>query len=260
MTGGTLNRRCAAGLLLALAGGAAWPVRAADPAPPAPRDANGGAHEETLIATIRKPVKLRYLVWMPTKGERPPAGWPLMIFLHGSGERGADLSKVTANGPPEQAASGRDFPFILVAPQAERGSSWDSDEIEALRAHLAETLPVDPDRVVVTGLSMGGYGAWNYAASYPDRLAAIAPVCGIGDTERARRVARVPVWAFHGALDDVVPLAGDLEMVTRVRRVGGWVRFTIYPDTGHDAWDQAYAEPDLYDWLLRQRRGRPAVE
>ena len=250
MTGRPVTRRQAAGLLLALAAGAAPDARA-DPA---------GGTEETLIATIRKPVKLRYLVWNPRPGPAPAAGWPLMIFLHGSGERGADLAKVTANGPPQQAADGRAFPFILVAPQAERGTSWDSDEIEALRAHLVETLPVDPDRVLVTGLSMGGYGAWNYAASYPDRVAAIVPVCGIGDIERARRVARVPVWAFHGALDDVVPLADDLAMVTRVRQVGGWVRFTIYPDVGHDAWERAYAEPDLYGWMLKQRRGHPVVE
>ncbi len=213
-----------------------------------------------LIGSINKAVKLRYLIWTPASGVRPAAGWPLVIFLHGSGERGADLVKVTANGPPEQAAAGRAFPFVLVAPQAERGDSWDSDAIEALRARLVETLPIDPDRVLVTGLSMGGYGAWNYAASYPDRVAAIAPVCGIGDTERARRVARVPVWAFHGALDDVVPLAGDQAMVDRVRQVGGWVRFTVYPDTGHDAWGQAYGDSGLYEWLLKQRRGKPAVE
>jgi predicted peptidase len=218
-------------------------------------------HEETFIGNFNKPVKLRYLVWVPETGERPAAGWPLMIFLHGSGERGVDLSRVTTNGPPEQAVAGRAFPFILVAPQAERGDSWDSDAIEALRADLVSAHPIDADRVMVTGLSMGGYGAWNYAASYPDRVAAIAPVSGVGDTERARRVARVPVWAFHGKLDDVVPIDGDLAMVAAVRRVGGWCRFTIYPDTGHDAWDQAYDDDTgLYDWLLRQRRGQPAVD
>lgn len=226
----------------------------------AARGATAG-QSHTLDATFSKPIKLRYLIWVPESGERPAAGWPLMIFLHGSGERGVDLTRVTTNGPPEQAAAGRTFPFVLVAPQAERGESWDSDAIEALRAALVSTFPIDADRVMVTGLSMGGYGAWNYAASYPDRVAAIAPVSGIGDTERARRVARVPVWAFHGKLDDVVPIAGDLAMVAAVRRVGGWCRFTIYPDTGHDAWDQAYDdESGLYDWLLRQRRGRPAVD
>lgn len=215
------------------------------------------ATQAVFKGEITKSVALRYLIWTPEAAQKPAAGWPLVIFLHGSGERGGDLSKVTAHGPPEQAAAGRLFPFVLVAPQAERGDSWDSDAIEALRVHLLAHLPIDPDRVLVTGLSMGGYGAWNYAASYPDRVAAIAPVSGIGDTERARRVARVPVWAFHGALDDVVPLAGDAEMVRAVRRFGGKVKFTVYPDVGHGAWDQAYGDPGLYTWLLAQRRGKP---
>lgn len=237
-------------MLAAIAGASSFSTHAA-----------ADAGQETFIGTVTKPVKLRYLIWTPDKARQPARGWPLLIFLHGSGERGADLNKLTVSGPPEQAAAGRDFPFILVAPQAERGESWDADAIEALRQHLVDSLPIDPDRVLVTGLSMGGYGAWNYAASYPDRVAAIAPVSGVGDTERARRVARVPVWAFHGKLDDVVPIAGDLAMVAAVRRVGGWCRFTIYPDTGHNAWDEAYSdETGLYEWLLRQRLGQPAVE
>jgi predicted peptidase len=211
MTGTPSNRR--RWLVSAVSAGASFTALAAT---------NGV--EAAFSGAITKPIMLRYLIWVPEAVDRPAAGWPLMIFLHGSGERGGSLAKVTANGPPEQAVSGRKFPFVLVAPQAERGDSWDSDAIEALRAHLVAHLPIDADRVMVTGLSMGGYGAWNYAASYPDRVAAIAPISGIGDAERARRVARVPVWAFHGALDDVVPLAGDLEMVRKVRRFGGTVK------------------------------------
>ncbi len=119
-------------------------------------------------------------------------------------------------------------------------------------------LPIDADRVLLTGLSLGGHGTWHYAVDYPERLAAIAPVCGIGDSRRGRRLANLPVWAFHGALDDVVPLAGDLAMVQAVRAAGGRVKFTVYPDIGHNAWDPAYADPALYAWLRAQRRGRSA--
>jgi predicted peptidase len=147
---------------------------------------------------------------------------------------------------------------VVVAPQASEDASWDADALEALRADLLGRLPVDPDRVSMTGMSMGGYGTWNYAVEYPETLAAIAPVCGVGDDDRAARIARLAVWAFHGAQDTVVPLVRDQEMVDAVRATGGKVRFTVYPDVGHNAWDPAYADPALYAWLLAQRRGQPA--
>jgi len=201
---------------------------------------------------------LRYLIWMPAPAERPASGWPLMIFLHGSGECGRDLVRVTWNGPPKHAVAGRQFPFVLVAPQIDEGSVWRSAAIEALRADLVRRLPIDADRVALTGLSLGGHGTWNYAVDHPQRLAAIAPVCGAGNPRRAARLAALPIWAFHGARDDVVPLAGDRAMVQAVRAAGGRVKFTVYPEVGHNAWDPAYADPALYDWLLAQRRGRPA--
>ena len=118
---------------------------------------------------------------------------------------------------------------------------------------------IDPDRVLMTGLSMGGYGTWNYAVDYPHTLAAIAPVCGAGDSDRAERIKHLPVWAFHGALDDAVPIAGDQEMVDALKAAGGNVRLTVYPDVGHNAWDPAYADPALYAWLLAQQRGRSVL-
>lgn len=224
-------------------------VRGASAAPPA------GERAQTFTGVVRKRVRLRYLIWMPRGARRPAAGWPLLFFLHGSGERGEDLARVKSHGPPKDAAAGADPPFVLVAPQVPDGLAWDSDALEALRAHLVARLPVDADRVLMTGLSMGGIGTWNYAADYPERLAAIAPVSGSGDSDRAARVARLPIWAFHGALDDAVPLGDEQAMVDAVRAAGGNVRFTVYPDVGHAAWDRAYADPALYDWLLAQRRG-----
>lgn len=209
---------------------------------------------ESFSASITKRVAMRYLIWMPDEAAKPAAGWPLVLFLHGSGERGRDLAKVKVHGPGKYATAGRRFPFVLVAPQVDDGMGWDSDALEALRADLVSRLPIDPDRVVMTGLSMGGYGTWAYAIDYPDRLAAIAPVCGAGDSDRVERITHLPVWAFHGALDDAVPIAGDRETVDALKAAGGNVRFTVYPDVGHNAWDPAYADPALYEWLMAQRR------
>lgn len=237
-----MNRRATLQVLACIS----LPACAALPAP--------GEHAQTFTGMTRKRVTLRYLLWMPEPAGRPAAGWPLLIFLHGSGERGDDLAKVKANGPPKYAAAGAGFPFVLVAPQLGEGMAWDSAALEALRADLVARLGLDPDRVLLTGLSLGGHGTWAYALDHPDRLAAIAPVCGVGDSERAGRIAHLPIWAFHGALDTVVPLAGGQEMVSAVRSAGGRVKFTVYPDVGHNAWDPAYADPALYEWLLAQTR------
>lgn len=238
--------------LIALAGAAALlPGRASS------ASLESGEQAQTFAAVIRKRVELRYLAWAPEAVTRPAAGWPLLIFLHGSGERGSDLGRVKAHGPPKHAAAGRHFPFVLVAPQLPEEAQWDPDAIEALRADLVARWPIDPDRVMLTGMSLGGHGTWDYAVEFPDRLAAIAPVCGIGVPSRARRIARLPVWSFHGALDEVVPIAPDRLMVEAVRAAGGRPKFTVYPDVGHNAWDPAYADPALYDWLLAQRRGQP---
>jgi predicted peptidase len=232
----------------ALASTLLWPAQGSAAAP--------GVGEQARVYTgvVRKRVHLRYLLWMPRTAPRPARGWPLLFFLHGSGERGDDLARVKVHGLPKQAAAGAEHPFVLVAPQVPAGLAWDSDALEALRAHLVARLPIDPDRVLMTGLSMGGIGTWNYAADYPDRLAAIAPVSGFGDVDRADRLARVATWAFHGALDDAVPIVDAQMTVDAVRAAGGRVTFTVYPDLGHNAWDRAYADPQLVGWLLAQRR------
>lgn len=246
------NRREIVAWIGATGAAAALPGCAA--APPL----GAGEHVQDFHTVIRKNVEMRYLLWLPEPAQKPPAGWPLVIFLHGSGERGDDLEQVKANGPSKHAAAGRAFPFVLVAPQLPERRRWDSDALDALRAELVARLAVDPERVLMTGLSLGGQGTWDYAVDYPNRLAAIAPVCGVGTPKRAAAIAKLPIWAFHGALDDVVPIAGDQAMVDAVRAAGGQVRFTVYPNVGHDAWDPAYDDPALYEWLLAQRRGQPA--
>ncbi len=149
-----------------------------------------------------------------------------------------------------------DFPFLLVAPQCPSGQTWSVGRLTALLDAVAAHHPVDPDRVYLTGLSMGGYASWALAVEHPYRFAAVAPVCGGGDPRRAGRLRRLPVWAFHGRRDPVVPVAASREMVDALRRCGAPVRYTEFPDAGHDVWTAAYGDRRLYDWFLSHRRPR----
>ena len=192
---------------------------------------------------------------MSRKPGRPSTSrlWPLLLFLHGSGERGDDLAKVKVHGPPKQLDGRDDFPFVVVSPQCPEDQRWQADALAALLDDVTKRLRIDPDRVYVTGLSMGGRGTWDLAMSYPERFAAIAPVCGGALPDRACRLRDVPVRAFHGAKDPVVPLAESETVVDAVRKCGG-TAVVVYPDAGHDSWTATYAEPSLWDWLLSHRR------
>ena len=202
---------------------------------------------------------LRCVVTLPSGYLRAPAArWPLLLFLHGSGERGADLEAVKMHGPPKLVALGAEWPLVLVSPQLEAGDRWSPADLHALVNLLKARLRIDPQRVLATGLSLGGMGVWNWAASYPQDLAAIAPVCGFGDpaifAKSVCRALSVPVRAYHGAADTVVPLAAQQASVDALRACGGTVEFIVYPGVGHNAWDPAYNDPELLPWLLRQRR------
>lgn len=212
-----------------------------------------GQHPEAFRKTLVREVGFPYLLFLPRDFDSRPL-WPMMLFLHGSGERGNDIEAVKRNGPPKIVESRPDFPFILVSPQCPKNESWDVSALLALLDDLTARLPVDRDRVYVTGLSMGGYGTWTLAVAAPDRFAAIAPVSGGGDSDAACVLRGLPVWAFHGAKDPVVPIKEDQEMVDALRACGGDVKFTVYPDAGHDAWTRAYEDPALYDWLLAHHR------
>jgi len=181
--------------------------------------------------------------------------WPLLIFLHGSGERGNDLNKVLMHGPPKHAAAGRAYPMVVVSPQLGEGRKWEPAELHALLGELQSRFKVDPKRIYCTGLSLGGHGTWNWASSYPSDLAAVAPVCGYGDPTRvAASMKQIPVRAYHGDQDQAVPLAKQQACVDALRAAGGNVSFTVYPGVGHDSWVQAYEDPELVPWLLAHKR------
>lgn len=204
---------------------------------------------------VQVPVKLDYLVYLP-EGYESKSSWPLVLFLHGAGERGADLNLVKKHGLPRLAAEGKSFPFILVSPQCPKDQFWSvmTLELSALLDEVVAKHKVDRDRIYVTGLSMGGFGTWALGAYTPERFAAIAPICGGGETIIARRLAKVPVWVFHGAKDPIVPLKRSEDMVDALKKINDRVKFTVYPDAQHDSWTVTYENPEFYEWLLAQKR------
>lgn len=206
------------------------------------------------------PGGLPYLLFIP-KGynESGSERWPLIIFLHGSGERGTDINIVKKNGPPGFVESQPAFPFIVISPQLPPGKPddpWAIPPLDALLDHALKTLRVDPNRVYLTGLSLGGMATWAWAAAEPQRFAAIAPVSAMADPNTACALKSVPIWDFHGDRDDVLDPKSDFTMVEAVRACGGHPRMTLYPDTGHSAWEGAYSDPALWLWFLQQRRGQ----
>ncbi|NOX55546.1 MAG: prolyl oligopeptidase family serine peptidase [Planctomycetes bacterium] len=215
-----------------------------------------GRQEPAQLDTIAR-VRMGYLIYLPLQYEKRDA-WPLLLFLHGSGERGNDLERVKRHGPPKLIAAGKHFPFIVVSPQCPKGQWWQPVELIALLDYLVKNYKIDEDRIYVTGLSMGGFGTWALAAYRPHRFAALAPICGGGEVYWAEDLAHLPIWAFHGAKDRGVPLRRSQEMVEAINKKGGHAKLTVYPEAGHDAWTETYNNPQLYKWLLQQRRG--AVE
>jgi predicted peptidase len=201
-----------------------------------------------------------YLLYLPPDYKTDARKrWPLMLFLHGAGERGTNLSRVAVHGPPKLVKQGRDFPFILVSPQCPAGELWSTETLLALLAEVIRKNKVDTNRIYLTGLSMGGYGTWALAVAHPNKFAAIAPICGGGETitiliasnTKKEQLKRLPVWAFHGAKDPVVKLEESEKMVDAFKRVGSQnVELTVYPEATHDSWTETYNNPKLYEWLL----------
>ena len=212
---------------------------------------NGQQIVRTQKSIEREP--LRYLLYIPKTEANESL--PLVLFLHGGGEGGNDIEKVKKHGLPKLIDEGRNFPFIVVSPQNPSESQfWDDQQLIRLVDELVAELPIDPSRIYLTGLSRGGFGVWRLAIQNPHRFAAIVPICGGGPAPYAKKLKDVPVWVFHGARDPVIPLEESQRMVDALRKAGNNVKFTIYPEAKHDAWTESYESPELYQWLLKQRR------
>jgi predicted peptidase len=216
---------------------------------------------------ITKTVELNYLLYLPGDyGKDPQQKWPLILFLHGSGERGSDLELLKRQPLPKTLDQQKDFPFIVVSPQLPVAmGNWSGliDPMNVLVNQIQATYSVDTQRVYLTGLSMGGFGTWEFALRYPWRFAAIVPIAG-GYKHQSNAIPEticdlkdLPVWVFHGARDTTVVPGQSEDMVDALRACGGNVRLTLYPDADHGAsWTRAYADPELYKWLLQQKLRR----
>ena len=194
-----------------------------------------------------------YLLYLPPKYDAERK-WPLVVYLHGAGARGADLNLVRRDGLPRQVDRGKQLDFVLLSPQCPAESRWDPVLVVGLIDHISSSLSVDRDRVCLTGYSMGGFGTWETASFDPSRFAAIAPLAGGGNTSRAGRLT-MPIWAFHGEKDEVVLLEASRAMIDAVRACGRSAQLTVLAGQGHGICDEAYQD-ELFRWLLAQRRGQ----
>src|SRR6185295_545800 len=218
----------------------------------------------SLELKATKTIRADYLLFLP-KGYDANAEkrWPMIFFLHGAGERGTNIWKVAVHGPPKIVKDKPDFPFIVVSPQCPAGQRWDNETLLALLDDVTKNYRVDKGRVYLTGLSMGGFGTWSLGLAYPERFAAIAPICGGGDplvllladSRKVNALKTLPVWAFHGGKDPVVKLEESQRMVDALKKFGTKeVELTVYPDAQHDSWTETYNNPKLYDWFLQHER------
>lgn len=241
-------------------------VRAADP------DLDQLVEKRTFT---REDAKLPYRFLKPRGSEA--AGdqrYPLVIFLHGIGERGEDNRKQFKNGAEQFAteANREKFPCFLVVPQCPGDQLWSPirgtrdnpafadqpTEPAAMVLELIETLceeqPIDRDRIYLVGLSMGGYGTWDLVCREPDRFAAAIPVCGGGDPAQAEKLTKLPLWVFHGDADTLVPPDRSRAMVEAIKQAGGEPKYTEYPGVGHDSWTATFSDEKVLEWLFSQKR------
>ncbi|HEX2960713.1 MAG TPA: prolyl oligopeptidase family serine peptidase [Ignavibacteriales bacterium] len=205
-----------------------------------------------LSKLVKTRVSTDYLLYLPQDYGKDEKKWPLVLFLHGAGERGSDINIVKRHGPPKLVEQGKDFPFILVSPQCPEDQMWSIGTLDSLINEIQDKYEIDPARLYVTGLSMGGYATWKMAETYPDRFAAIAPICGWGNVSTVCSLKHLPIWTFHGKKDRSVPFDKTEELVNALKKCGGNVQFTVYPDAGHDSWTETYNNPKLYEWMLKQ--------
>ncbi|WP_158261272.1 MULTISPECIES: prolyl oligopeptidase family serine peptidase [Pirellulaceae] len=223
------------------------------------------------MQTVSKRQETHEFVWFDSQGKKrvfpflcyqpsafqAEAKLPLLVFLHGAGERGTDLELVKKHGPPKLIDQGEDLPFVTVSPQCPLDQWWAMHEningLVQLTQYIQSEYAVDTDRTYLTGLSMGGYGTWATAAAYPGLFTAIIPICGGADMATAANLKSTPAWAFHGRDDEIVPLIRSEEIVNAVSEIGGDSRLTIYDNVQHDSWSETYANQKIYDWLLSHK-------
>lgn len=203
-----------------------------------------------------------YLLALPEDYDEDAAKqWPLVVFLHGAGERGVDLESLKKHGPPKLIAQGRKFEAIVACPQVPPGETWNPHGVKALVGRLQAELRVDAARIYLTGISMGGFGTWETILEYPKVFAAAAPVCGGAGIGMLKfgRIPDLPLWIFHGEADPVVPVEFSKSAAEKLEN-SKLVKLTLYPGVQHDSWTRTYDDPEFWTWLFAQRRNPGVVK
>ncbi|WP_349350995.1 PHB depolymerase family esterase [Flagellimonas sp. MMG031] len=207
------------------------------------------------LETVTKE-NLKYYLYYPEHYFDSEETFGLLLFLHGGGESGRALEEIKDTGPPKMLAEGKQFPFLILAPQNSHAKKWwNTEAVIQLLDSVTGMNRVDKNRIYVSGLSRGGSAAWELATQYPDKFAAMAVVCGMTPLPYAHWIDQeMPIWVFHGDQDDVIDVEESDKMVAKLRDMGHDVRYTRYKGVGHNAWDRAYTTDSLYTWLANQKR------
>ncbi|WP_297691441.1 PHB depolymerase family esterase [uncultured Eudoraea sp.] len=220
----------------------------------------GCSAQSQLIADEKETVSvenLQYFLYYPKEYEEEKNDkFPLLLFLHGGGESGGTLEDLKTNGPPKLLAEGKEFPFLILAPQnPHKRKWWNTRAVIQLLDTIIKNNRVDANRLYLTGLSRGGGAAWELAVQYPDKFAAMAVVCGMTPVPYAGWINKnMPIWVFHGTEDKSIPISESENMVNKLEEMGYDVRFTKYDGVGHNSWVQAYNTEELYNWFMEQKR------
>jgi predicted peptidase len=200
----------------------------------------------------------KYVLFVP-HGYKGDKAYPLILFLHGSGETGTDGKKQATVGlAPAIKKREKEFPFFAVFPQSQkrtwRANTDDGKRALAILEEVEKEYKIDGKRIYLTGLSMGGFGTWDFAFAKPNKWAAIVPICGGGDPSKAAKIKGIPCWCFHGDADKAVKVEFSRKIIAALKEAGADPKYTEYPDVGHNSWDKAYATKELYEWLLKQHK------
>lgn len=199
---------------------------------------------------------MKYIINYPSDFEAGKA-YPVIVFLHGAGSRGEDITTLESNPYFLITDKIDKFPFVTIAPQCHTNTWFDIFEtLKRFVCHILKYDFVDTNKFYLMGASMGGYATWQLAMSMPECFSAIVPICGGGMYWNAGRLVNVPVWAFHGEKDTTVLVDESKKMVKAVNNTGGKAKLTIYPENGHDAWSDTYNNLSVYEWLLSNAKGQ----
>lgn len=216
----------------------------------------------------------RFLIPQNISANDSNTKYPLVVFLHGAGERGNDNVKQLIHGASlfSKPESLKNYPCYFIAPQCPIDKRWvEVDwklQFHSMPEQISENLgftvqlidsliknyPIDINRIYVTGLSMGGFGTWDIICRFPDKFAAAAPICGGGDENLAEKINKIPIWAFHGSNDKLVTVYRSRNMINALKKTGGKPKYTEYPGVGHFSWEKAYSEPDFLKWMFSQSK------